>query len=148
MSVCFRLLGNVEDAKDLAQETFVQGYLGLKTFRADSRFSTWIYRIAVNLCLTTLRRRPPIAELLEPSVPDSGPTPHDALARRERARSANRALERLSPDLRVAVVLRDMLGFSYAEIAAACDVPLGTVKSRISAARVALRRLLEGTDEL
>lgn len=148
LRVCFRLMGNVEDAKDVAQEVFLQAYLGLDRFRGSARFRTWLYRIAVNRCLNALRERRLSAEPLDESIPDPRPTPDRVFARRELCRDIDRALERLSPDLRAAVVLRDCLGCSYAEIAEVLDVPLGTVKSRISAARWTLRGSLEAADDL
>jgi RNA polymerase sigma-70 factor (ECF subfamily) len=148
LRVCVRLLGNLEDAKDVAQETFLQAFLGLERFREESRFSTWLYRIAVNLCQNVLRRQSPSVEPLAASFRDPGLTPEASLLRRERGWRLDQALQRLSPELRVAVVLRDVLGFSYAEIAESLGIPLGTVKSRISAARWALRRDLEESDEL
>lgn len=148
LRVCFRLLGNLEDAKDVAQEAFLQAYLGLDRFREGSRFSTWLYRIAVNLCLNVLRRRGPRGEPLDEAFPDPRPTPDRVYAQRELGRRIGRALERLSPDVRAAVVLRDTMGLSYSEIGEVLDIPLGTVKSRISAARWTLRRYLEAADDL
>jgi RNA polymerase sigma-70 factor, ECF subfamily len=148
LRVCFRLLGNVEDAKDVAQDAFLQAYVNLDRFRVDARFSTWLYRIAVNLCLNALRRRGARSEPLAEALPDPGPTPDRAYAQRELAHRLDAALEQLSPELRLAAVLRDCLGLSYAEIAQVLDIPLGTVKSRLSAARWALRRSLEPSDDL
>jgi RNA polymerase sigma-70 factor, ECF subfamily len=148
LRVCVRLLGNLEDAKDVAQETFFQAFLALGRFREDSRFATWLYRIAVNLCQNALRRQSPSLEPLAASFRDPSLTPEATLLRRERGWRVDQALQRLSPELRLAVVLRDVLGFSYAEIAATLEIPLGTVKSRISAARWALRRDLEASDDV
>jgi RNA polymerase sigma-70 factor (ECF subfamily) len=148
LRVCFRLLGNVEDAKDVAQEAFLQAYVGLDRFREGSRFSTWLYRIAVNRCLNALQRRGPRAEPLAEALPDPLPTPDRVYAQRELGNRLDQALERLGPELRAAVVLRDCLGLAYAEVAEVLDIPLGTVKSRISAARWALRQSLEPFDDL
>jgi RNA polymerase sigma-70 factor (ECF subfamily) len=148
LRVCLRLMGNVEDAKDVAQEVFLQAYLGLDRFRGGARFQTWLYRIAVNRCLNARRDRGRSAEALDESIPDPEPTPDRVFARRELRRGIDRALERLSPELRAAVVLRDCLGCSYVEIAEVLDVPLGTVKSRIAAGRWALRGSLEAADEV
>jgi RNA polymerase sigma factor (sigma-70 family) len=141
-------LGNLEDAQDVAQETFLQAFLGIERFREESRFAMWLYRIAVNLCQNVLRGKSAAVEPLEASFPDPGLTPEASLLQRERGWRVEQALQRLSQELRVAVVLRDVLGFSYAEIAESLGIPLGTVKSRISAARWALRRDLEASDEL
>jgi RNA polymerase sigma-70 factor (ECF subfamily) len=148
LRVCFRLLGSLEDAKDAAQEAFLQAYLGQDRFREGSRFSTWLYRIAVNRCLNVLRRRGPRGEPLDEALPDPRPTPDRVYAQRELGWRIGRALEKLSPEVRAAVVLRDALGLSYSEIAEILDVPLGTVKSRISTARWTLRRYLEDADDL
>ena len=148
LRVCVRLLGNLEDAKDVAQETFFQAFLTLGRFREESRFATWLYRIAVHLCQNALRRQSPLLEPLAASIRDPSLTPEASLLRRERGWRVDQALQRLSPELQMAVVLRDVLGFSYAEIAASLGIPLGTVKSRISAARWALRRDLEASDDV
>jgi RNA polymerase sigma-70 factor, ECF subfamily len=148
VALCVRMVGNLEDAKDLSQETFLRAFLGLERFRQDSRFSTWLYRIAVNLCLNMLSRKGPATEVLDDSWPDHGPSPEASLLRQERGRRVERALQKLSPELRAAVVLRDGLGFSYAEIGACLGIPLGTVRSRISTARWALRGHVEGLDDL
>ncbi len=148
LRVCLRLLGNLDDAQDVAQETFLQAFLGLERFREDARFATWLYRIAVHRCQSALRRRHRLGESLQEGVPDPGLTPEGALLQREQGWRIDRALQRLAPDLRVAVVLRDVLGFSYAEIAETVGIPLGTVKSRISAARWALRRFLEDSHDV
>ena len=148
LRVCLRLLGNLGDAQDVAQETFLQAFLGLERFREEARFATWRYRIAVHRCQSVLRRQHRAEESLQEVVPDPGLTPEGALLQREQGWRVDRALQRLAPDLRVAVVLRDVLGFSYAEIAETVGVPLGTVKSRISAARWALRRFLEESHDV
>jgi RNA polymerase sigma-70 factor (ECF subfamily) len=148
LRLCQRLLGNLEDAQDVAQETFLQAHVGLEGFRGGSRLYTWLYRIAVNRCRSALKRRGPAWEALDEALPDPGPTPERSLSQRERDGRVDRALQRLSADLRVVVVLRDGLGCSYAEIAEVLDVPLGTVKSRISAARWALRHDLGAADDL
>jgi RNA polymerase sigma-70 factor, ECF subfamily len=135
LRVCFRLLGNVEDAEDIAQEAFRQAYVNQGRFREDAWFSTWLCRIAVNLCLNALRRRGARSEPLAETLPDPRPGPDRAYAQRELGHRLDRALERLGPEMRTAVVLRECLGLSYAEIAEVLDIPLGTVKSRISAAR-------------
>jgi RNA polymerase sigma-70 factor, ECF subfamily len=148
LALCARLVGNLEDAKDLAQETFLRAFLGLERFRQDAQFSTWLHRIAINLCLNALARKGPSLRTLDDSFPDQNLTPESLLLRRERGRRVQHALDTLSAELRVAVVLRDGLGFSYAEIGECLGIPLGTVKSRINAARWALRGLLEEFDDL
>jgi RNA polymerase sigma-70 factor (ECF subfamily) len=148
LTVCAHLLGNLEDAKDVTQETFLRAFVGLSGFRNDARFSTWLCRIAANLSLNALRRRRPRPEALDDTTSDGEPAPDVALARRERGLRVREALQRLSPELRLSVVLCDTVGLSYAEIAECTRVPLGTVKSRISAARETLRRLLGDLDDV
>jgi RNA polymerase sigma-70 factor, ECF subfamily len=148
LALCARLVGNLEDAKDLAQETFIRAFLGLERFRQEAQFSTWLHRIAVNLCLSALARRGPSMQALDDSLPDQDLSPEGVLLRHERGRRVERALDALSVELRVTIVLRDGLGLSYPEIAECLEIPLGTVKSRINAARWTLRGLLEEFDDL
>jgi RNA polymerase sigma-70 factor (ECF subfamily) len=140
---CLRLLGVAEGAREIAQETVLQAYLGLDGLPDGSRFEPWLARIAVNLCLTHLRRPGPAAAPL----PDPEPPP-DRAATRPKEVVGIRALQRLSLDLRATVVLRDSLRCSYAEIAEVLEVPLETVASRISAARWAFCRAQERADDL
>jgi len=164
-----RLIGRmVRDAdlvQDLAQETFLRAYRALPQFRGESAFYTWLYRIAVNTAkkaLVELRREPVITEAaLMPSGdadetfrPEAEPidpeTPDAVIASREIAAAVNAAIERLSEDLRQAVVLREIEGLSYEEIAEIMNCPIGTVRSRIFRAREAiaqrLRPLLDTRD--
>ena len=148
--------------QDLAQETFLRAWRALPQFRGESAFYTWIYRIAVNTARKALagsRREPVLFESalapaseddetfrpdLEPSTAD---TPEAVLASRQIAAAVNAAVDRLSEDLRQAIVLREIEGLSYEEIAGIMDCPVGTVRSRIFRAREAiaqrLRPLLE-----
>ena len=139
------------DAEDVAQETFIRAWRSLTRFRGDSSFKTWLYAVATNAARTGLKRRgrrnrvedesldDEAASLAAGDVPAGGPDPETGLVRRE---SIDRALAALPPDLRVAVVLRDVEGLDYKEIAAATGVPIGTVESRIFRARRRLRPLL------
>ena len=144
-NLCLRMLGNEQDALDASQEAFFRAYRSLRSFRGDSRFSTWLYRLASNACLDILRRRTRSPEsawdddLLVPAL-DGGPTPQEALERKELHSAVDRALDTLAPEFRQAVVLRDVAGLSYAEIAEAAGLEEGTVKSRIFRAR---RKLAE-----
>jgi RNA polymerase sigma-70 factor (ECF subfamily) len=141
------LTGGRGDADDLAQEVFVRAWRNLGGFRGDSTFRTWLHRVAINVIRTSQMRRGRLARLFvvrghdqETADPASGEEPVDAtLARRQ---LIDRALAALPEELRVAVTLRDMQGLEYREIAAALDVPIGTVESRIFRARQRLRPLL------
>ena len=151
----YRMTGNAEDAEDLTQEVFVRMYTGIGTFRADATLSTWLFRIAGNLCVDAFRRNKKARELVYSldapmpgddeergatrDVPDMSQAPETVFARKELAAQIQSALQKLPPKLRSAVVLHDVEGMAYDEIAAAENIPLGTVKSRIFNARVALR---------
>ncbi|MDX1931686.1 MAG: sigma-70 family RNA polymerase sigma factor [Capsulimonadales bacterium] len=153
----YRMTGNAEDAEDLTQEVFVRMYTSIGTFRAESSLSTWLFRIAGNLCVDSFRRgrkRGLVHSLDAPLTPDdeeSGATrdvpdwsqaPETVIGRKELASQIQEALGKLPPKLRSAIILHDIEGLAYDEIAAAESIPLGTVKSRIFNGRVALREHL------
>jgi RNA polymerase sigma-70 factor (ECF subfamily) len=164
-----RLIGRmVRDAdlvQDIAQETFIRAYRALPQFRGDSAFYTWLYRIAVNTAKKALveRKRDPLVsesslvstdEGEEPSRVENelsdGETPEAVLASKEIAATVNAAIDALSEDLRQAIVLREIEGLSYEEIADVMNCPIGTVRSRIFRAREAIAtrlRPLLGTRE-
>ena len=149
-----RLLRDPTEAEDVAQEAFVKAYRAIGSFRGDSAFYTWLYRIAVNTARNTMasRQRRPLdyeAELSESeqSVVESrmrhGDTPEAVALSEEIHQTVNRAVEDLPEDLRTAIILREIEGLSYEEIAAAMDCPVGTVRSRIFRAREAIDRNLK-----
>ena len=137
------------DAEDLAQDVFVRAWRSIGGFRGESTFKTWLHRVAINTIRTSQSRQGRLMRVFtprdrdedRPADPASGEEPVDAtLARRQ---VIVRALATLPEELRVAVTLRDMQGLDYKEIAAALDVPIGTVESRIFRARQKLKPLLE-----
>lgn len=137
-------LGSPVDAEDVAQEAFVQAYLKLDTFRQESTFFTWLYRIALNLAWTRRHRKrheTPFADLSELPGTDQQTTesPGDTLVRKEECELVHRALADLRDDQRMILVLRELQGFDYATIADLLDTKIGTVRSRIHRAREALR---------
>jgi RNA polymerase sigma-70 factor (ECF subfamily) len=149
-----RMLRDPAEAEDVAQEAFVKAYRALGSFRGDSAFYTWLYRIAVNTARNTMasRQRRPLdyeADLSESeqSVVESrmrhGDTPEAAALSEEIHHTVNSAIEGLPEDLRTAIVLREVEGLSYEEIAEAMDCPVGTVRSRIFRAREAIDRNLK-----
>jgi len=155
-NVAYRILGDASEASDAVQETFMKIFKGIKTFRGESGLKTWIYRIAISESLNRQRwwkrwrHHAPIsvddtspngARLVE--VRDSRPTPESACAQMEMEREVQRALNGLSFEHRVAVVLRDIEGLSYEEIAETLGLSLGTVKSRLWRARSELKTKLE-----
>jgi RNA polymerase sigma-70 factor (ECF subfamily) len=149
-----RLLRDPAEAEDVAQEAFVKAYRALGSFRGDSAFYTWLYRIAVNTARNTIasRQRRPLdyeAELSESEQSNLASrlrhtdTPEATALSEEIRVTVNEAIEQLPEDLRTAIVLREVEGLSYEEIAAAMDCPVGTVRSRIFRAREAIDRALK-----
>jgi RNA polymerase sigma-70 factor (ECF subfamily) len=138
-AVCRRVTGSDADAADALQNTLIAVVRGLYNFDGRCRFSTWTYRIAVNASLDEVRRRSrrPIA-----SADIAEPEPHDDFDNVADRLDADAALRKLSPDHRAAIVLRDVCGLDYAEIAEVLDLPAGTVRSRIARGRAALVPLL------
>ena len=149
-----RMLGNREDALDVAQDTFVRAYRGIDGFRAEARFSTWVYGIALNLARNRLRDRSRKGrdrgvslELLEAEAPGASPAaadcPRAAAAQGELEAALAACLEHLPETLRGAFALRVFEGLAYEEIADAMECPRGTVKSRLNDARRRLAECLE-----
>lgn len=130
------MTGNAADAADAAQEAMIAIVRGLGRFDARARFSTWAYRVAVNACLDELRRRrrrpEPVEEI---AVHAAATTDTDDVATRV---DVDAALRRVPADFRAAVVLRDLCGLDYAQVAEVLDVPIGTVRSRIARGRAAV----------
>jgi RNA polymerase sigma-70 factor (ECF subfamily) len=154
-----RMTGSQDDAEDLTQEVFVRMYTNIASFRAEASLSTWLFRIAGNLAVDAFRRgkkeRGVVSSLDAPAagsddegqgatqdVPDWSREPLKQFGQKELGAQIQTALEKLPPKLRSAVVLHDVEGLPYEEIAAIEKIPLGTVKSRIFNARVALREQL------
>ncbi len=155
-NLALRMTGSPDDALDLSQEAFLRAWRGLSGYRFDASFSTWLYRLTGNVCIDFLRRRKkektiPLYYTDEENEEQELPLPHpapaaedQALLRLEQSQGAE-AMAKLEPEYRQALILRVIDGLSYAEIAAATDVPEGTVKSRIARAREKMRRLLKKT---
>ena len=157
-TLALRLVGDRELAADVAQESFVRGWRALPKFRGDARFSTWIYRITVNTWKNRVRsekRRSfwktlPLSlfhgedeEDPEVALPDNEPPLDKGLETEETARVVHEALMQLDPESRAVIVLRDIKGLSYQEIAETLSLAEGTVKSRISRARETLKERLK-----
>jgi len=149
-----RLLRDPTEAEDVAQESFVKAYRALGSFRGDSAFYTWMYRIAVNTARNAMasRQRRPIEyegglsegeqSMMESRLRHTDTPEASALSEEIRA-TVNRAVEQLPEDLRTAIILREVEGLSYEEIAEAMECPVGTVRSRIFRAREAIDRSLK-----
>lgn len=157
-SVAYRFMGNHADAGDLAQDTFARMYQALPGFRGDSSFATWLYRIAANACRDELRKRQrrrsvSMDELIEASpanVPAAASEylPEEVAQRHETQRQVQECLNQLSGDHKLILVMREIQGLSYEEIAGVLGCSLGTVKSRISRARNALKEKIREKGEL
>ena len=150
--LCYRFTGSGAEAQDLTQEVFLRVFRTLKTFRsAEGSFGTWLARVARNLLIDHYRRTrqervtDPIEEqltVLEEKGATASERPDHAVAGREASEILQAALQKLSPDLREAVILRDLQEMEYREIAEVLGIPEGTVKSRINRGRAELARLL------
>lgn len=149
-----RFVSDVAEAEDIAQEAFIKAYRALPAFRGDSAFYTWLYRIAINTAKNAIvsnRRRPTEldfdtrdAEQFERHAQLSeGDTPEGIVLTNEIRAAVEEAIAHLPEDLRTAIVLRELEGLSYEEIAAAMECPVGTVRSRIFRAREAIDRKLQ-----
>lgn len=153
---CARMLSDREEALDVSQDVFLSAWRNLAAFRGESALSTWLLRIATNRCLNRIRQRKSAASREEPwpdanadgdgpefqpASPEGG-RPDRVAENREMGAILADALGRIDPDSRWLVLLSDVEGFSYEELAEMAEVPVGTVKSRLHRARMALRRML------
>jgi RNA polymerase sigma-70 factor (ECF subfamily) len=160
-NVILKISGNYDDAAELTQETFVKCIEKIDTFKGNSSFYTWLFRVAANLSLNYCKRKvrigmrslsalagpeyePGRAQMADFFADDSVNDPAEIAQNKEIGEIAMRALLSLDDDQRAVVVLRDIESMSYAEIADALDIELGTVKSRLSRARENLRQILQG----
>jgi RNA polymerase sigma-70 factor (ECF subfamily) len=150
--LALRLAGDADEAADLTQDIFLRVYRHLDGFRGSSSLKTWIYRVALNLCRSRLgRRRPATRPLAEEGaegvtpIVDPGRGPEELALAQDAARLVGQALAGLPLAFREAVVLRDLDGLAYEEIAEVLGVRIGTVRSRIARGREQLRQALEGT---
>ena len=151
-STVYRLLDNAEDAQDVVQEAFLHAYQSLESFKGDSLFFTWLYRIAVNTAISLKRKRRVVLSIdgtrngeggVDPLDPSEASRPGHALEQAEQERRVQRALNRLSPEHRAVLIMKDMEGQKYETMADALQVPIGTIRSRLHRARLELRELLE-----
>ena len=160
-NICYRFTGSADDAEDLTQEVFIKMYRTLESYEAGKgSFMTWVATVTRNLLVDHFRKskQDRVTDPLEASpgegedtlslseqIADSGPSPDARLQTRETQEMVQKALQKLSPELREAVILRDLQDMDYREIAQALKVPEGTVKSRINRGRTELARLLSRT---
>ncbi len=160
VNFAYRMLKDTHEAEDAAQEAFLRAFDKINTFRENSTFSTWFFTILNNICLDMLRKRSRSADTVsiykndsnddeyELQIEDTSAGPYDALQKKEMQSALEQALTQLSDEHRAVILLRDINDFDYEEIAKALNISLGTVKSRISRARKALRKILEEKKEL
>jgi RNA polymerase sigma-70 factor (ECF subfamily) len=153
----YRLLDNADDAQDVLQEAFLNAYQSLDSFKGDAQFFTWLYRIAMNTAMSHRRKRRVALSIevgreegngyAEPVDASEFSQPGLALEKAEQERRVQEALNRMSPEHRAVLVLKDMEGQKYEMIAEILQVPVGTIRSRLHRARLELRELLEQSDE-
>jgi len=156
-TIAYRYVGNYNDASDLAQEALIRVYRSIKSFRGESSFLTWLYRVVTNVCKDEMRRRARDKTVSMEELAEKGRTPaaegkynllEDTILRQEWQEEIQQILNSLSPEHRTIVVLRDIQGYSYEEIAFFLECSLGTVKSRLNRARNILKDRLMARKEL
>jgi RNA polymerase sigma-70 factor (ECF subfamily) len=151
----YRLVDNAEDALDVVQDAFLNAYQSLDSFKGDALFFTWLYRIAVNTAISHKRKRRVLVRiadrngdpLIEPHDPSNLARPDHAMEQAEEEQKVHRALARLSLEHRAVLVMKELEGQKYEEMADALGVPIGTIRSRLHRARLELRELLEQDDD-
>ena len=154
-NAAMRLVDNPEDAADVVQDAFLNAYQSLHTFKGDAEFFTWLYRIAFNTAITLKRKKRPAVSLdatgpdgrIDPDDPSEYVKPGAALERNEDERELQEAMNRLSHEHKEVLVLKDIEGLKYEDIAEILGVPIGTIRSRLHRARLELRDLLLPGDE-
>ncbi len=152
-ALAYRTLGREEEARDVVQEAFLRAYRGLKGFKGEAKFSSWLYRITLNLCRDWIRRerRAPIVQVPEGVDPvdladtQASPTEsvEDLVGRREMSKAVAKAMAELPEEQRVAIMLKEYHGLTFQEIADQLECPLSTVKTRLYQGLSVLRRRLE-----
>ena len=152
-ALAYRTLRREEEARDVVQDAFLRAYRGLKGFKGEAKFSSWLYRITLNLCRDWMRkeRRAPVAQVPEGTDPldladqQAAPTEsvEDLVARREMSAAVQLAMAELPEEQRLAIMLKEYHGLTFQEIAEMLDCPLSTVKTRLYQGLTVLRRRLE-----
>jgi RNA polymerase sigma-70 factor (ECF subfamily) len=151
--LCYRMLGNRHEAEDIAQEAFIRAYINIKSFNQDLKFSTWLFRIATNLCIDRMRKKKPDYYLdaevsgaegltMYSQIPSNSPLPENELESLELHETVQKEILKLPEKYRTAIVLKYIEELPLNEISEILDLPLGTVKTRIHRGREALRQQL------
>lgn len=155
----YRMLGDKEDAMDTTQEVFMKAYKSINTFNGNSSFSTWLFKIAKNVCIDYLRKNDKAriysldktikidGEEIKKETPDTSNLPEEIVKKRELQRIVHQAIARLPEKYKAVIILRDLQNFSYKEIAEILNCSIGTVKSRISRGRKELKNILSNEME-
>lgn len=154
-AVALRMFGNREDAQDSLQEAMLRVYRSIGGFKGQSSFGTWVYRITMNTCLDEIRRKKnkqsaSLDNMLDQgwAPTDEGASPEKRVMQQEMRKSIAQSIQELPEDMRSAIIMRDVHGYSYEEIADTLNVNVGTIKSRISRGREKLREKLSNFSEL
>lgn len=152
-NIAFRMMGNEEDAKDMSQETLIKAFKAIGQFKMEASFSTWLYRITINVCKDELRKRKESVlsydavlndeSTLKDIIKDEEANPILIYEKIELKSSIESALNKLSEDNKSVVVLKDLLGYSYEEIGEILQIPIGTVRSRLNRSRSTLKNILQ-----
>ena len=155
-ALAYRTLGREEDARDVCQETFLRAYRALKGFRSEAKFSSWLYRIALNLCRDWIRRqrRTPVVQLPEDvdvmelaAEREPAESIENVIARNDLTRLVEQAMAKLPEEQRTAIILKEYHGMTFQEIADLSGCPLSTVKTRLYQGLAVLRRDLAKSDQ-
>jgi RNA polymerase sigma-70 factor (ECF subfamily) len=152
-ALAYRTLGREEEARDVVQDAFLRAFRGLKGFKGEAKFSSWLYRITLNLCRDWIRRerRAPLVQVpegddsmnLAEQMPSPDESVEDLVSRREMSRAVSLAMAELPEEQRTAIMLKEYQGLTFQEIAELLDCPLSTVKTRLYQGLSVLRRRLE-----
>jgi len=151
-----RLVDNSDDALDVVQEAFLSAYQSLETFKGDAQFFTWMYRIAMNAAISLKRKRRVVLSIesgskgdlsIDPVDESTFNQPGESLEKQEEEAQLQQALQRLSPDHRAVLILKDIEGEKYETIAEIMEIPIGTVRSRLHRARMELRDLMQKNEK-
>lgn len=154
-NIAYRMMGNEEDAKDMAQEALIKAYKHIKSFKQEANFSTWLYRIVINTCKDELRKKHTQNLSLDAAIseektglellenPDQNVNPVIVYEQQELKKELQEALNTLPEESKSIVILKDIMGYSYQEIGDILEIPIGTVRSRLSRSRQSLKNQLQ-----